>query len=102
METFTFIVSIILVLLPISDWTATFILRSAAKKSNSVALKERRNVAGILALAVSLNAILATIRLTEIHIDGIWAVMILSASLLLISVPNLYWLSLFLRNRLHK
>jgi putative Mn2+ efflux pump MntP len=97
---FTSVVAVILILLPISDWTATFILQNAAKKNNNIALKERRNVAAILAIAVSLNAVLGAVRVTESHIHPFLAILILSTSLILVSVPNLYWLSLFIRDKL--
>lgn len=59
-------------------------------------------MAGVLAVASSLNGVLATFRLLDIHPGNLVALLILSASLLLVSVPNMYWLRLYLGNRFRK
>lgn len=101
-DTFTFVVAIILLILLIADWTATTILFRASRGRNNIALTERARMAAALAIAASLNAALAVNRLLELHFGTFNVLLILSISLILGSVPNLYWLSLYFRNRLHK
>jgi hypothetical protein len=104
LEVFTFIVAAILLLLPVIDWGVSYILFRASKKLNhsNLALKERGQMAGVLATASTLNAILAFIRLGELHIEPVYPILILSISLILGSVPNIYWLFLYTSNRLRK
>lgn len=104
MEILTLLVSLILFIVPIFDWTASVILHRASKLADheNIALHERAKIAIILAVVTSLNAILASFRLFDLHVPPEGAVLILSASLILVSVPNLYWLSLYYRNRLRK
>jgi hypothetical protein len=103
LEVFTFIVALILLVLPIVDWTAVHVIRQAAKQApNNIAIKERLFTAGVLALASSLNGFLAMIRLLDLHPGSQVAILILSASLILGSLPNIYWLSLYYRNSLRK
>lgn len=104
METFTFIVSVILIILLVVDWTATTILFRASRKAkiDNIALRERAKMAGTLAIASTINAIFAINRLLELEITTPIILIALSMSLILGSVPNMYWLSLYLRNRLHK
>ena len=103
-EAFTFVVAILLIILFIADWSASYILHRLARQSpvNNIAIKERASMATILALSSSINVILATTRLFELKIGGFSALVLLSISLILGSVPNLYWLSLYYRNRLRK
>jgi len=103
-ELFTFIVALILVVLPVVDWTASIILYRASAKVNhtNIALKERGQMAGVLATASTLGGVLALFRLFELHPPNIIALFILSGALILSSVPNLYWLSLYFGNRLRK
>lgn len=107
LEIFTFIVAIVLLLLPISDWTATYILRKATKRAHAlhkdnIALKERATIARVLAIVSTINGIFALIRLTSITPGPIIVTILLTLSFILSSVPNLYWLWLYYRNRLHK
>jgi len=103
LEVFTFFVALVLLILPVIDWTAVHIIREAAKQApNNIAIKERMFTAGVLALASSLNGFLALIRLFDLHPGSQVAILILSASLILGSLPNMYWLSLYYRNSLRK
>jgi len=96
-------VALVLLILPVIDWTAVHIIREAAKQApNNIAIKERMFTAGVLALASSLNGFLALIRLFDLHPGSQVAILILSASLILGSLPNMYWLSLYYRNSLRK
>src|SRR5215217_5287866 len=100
----TFIIALMLFIIPVFDWTASFILHRASKLASheNIALRERSRIAVVLAIVTSLNAILASFRLFDLHVPPEGAVFILSISLLLVSVPNLYWLSLYYRNKLRK
>lgn len=104
LETFTFIIALILIVLPIIDWYVAIKLYRVYKKygSDNAALKERGIVAGILATASTLSASLAFVRLLDLHPGTPVTLGILSAILLLIGVPNLYWLLLYSRNQLRK
>lgn len=104
MELFTFIVALLLLGSPFVDWTATYILYRAYKKGktsghNTIALSERATMAAVLSLASTANSILAVNRIFELHINNFLAVGVLAFSLLLVSVPNTYWLWLYLKNR---
>lgn len=99
-----YFVAIFLLFAPLSDWTATYILFRASKKveHESIALMERAKIATILAIVTTLNSILAMNRLFNWHLPEVVVLSILSTALVLVSVPNLYWLSLYLRNRFRK
>jgi len=104
LELITFVLAIILLVLPAVDWGVSYILYRASRKlkHSNLALKERGQMAGVLATASTLNAILALIRLGSLHIEPIYPILILGASLILGSVPNIYWLILYSENRLRK
>lgn len=104
MEVILNVVAAILLVLPIFDWTAVYILRKTRLAVETdgkphIALRERSLMAKILATAVSLNASLAVIRIWHPDIPSWLPIAILSISLILVSIPNLYWLSLYIRNR---
>jgi uncharacterized membrane protein len=97
-------VAIILLLLPIVDWTATYILHKASKQASirNIALKERSRMAMVLATATTLNGFIALNRLTPLNINNLLIIVVLSISLILVSVPNLYWLWLYYQSKFHK
>lgn len=90
-------------MLPISDWTAATILRRAARRSDVryVALTERSRIAIVLAIATTLNGAIAAATLLGLELSPTALILLLSTSFLLAGVPNLYWLALYYRNRLH-
>ena len=103
LEIFTFVVALLLFVLPIVDWTAAYLLYRAYKQSNNnLAIKERGRMAGVLAIATTLNGVLATFRLLEVHPSSAFVLLILSVSLLLVSIPDMYWLYLYFGNRFRK
>lgn len=98
------IVAAILLVLPIFDWTAVYILRKTRISAEQdgkphIALRERSLMAKVLATAVSLNAALAIIRIWHPSLPPWIPILILCVSLVLVSVPNLYWLSLYASNK---
>lgn len=104
MQVFLFFVALILLILPVIDWTASLILYRASKKINhkNIALKERGQMAGVLATASTLSGLIAANRMFHLNIDSIIIIILLSISLILASIPNMYWLTLYLRSRLRK
>lgn len=107
LEVFTFIVAVLLLILPVSDWTASYILGKAARLAHAthrdnVALKERATIAKILALASTINGSIALFRLTSFNPGPVIITFLLSATFILSSIPNLYWLWLYYQNKLHK
>lgn len=100
-EVFSTLVAITLIILPIASWTATYILRKIYKKSQpyQIAIKERYMVAIILALVTTINAELAINRLTGNQANNTVMLALLAISLILVSVPNIYWLWLYATNR---
>lgn len=103
-QIYLFGVTLLLLLLPVIDWTATIILHRATSRAphENIALKERAKMAAVLATATTINGFLSFNRLADLNIESHLATVLLSISLILISVPNIYWLSLYLRNRLRK
>lgn len=101
---FVFFVSVILLVLPLADWTATIILHRASKKvqTPNLALKERTRMALVLALASTLNGFLASVVIFQLRPGAELFTVILAISLILGSVPNLYWLFLYYSNRFKK
>lgn len=93
--------------MPIADWSAFYILRKVYKSSDapSIAVRERYFVATVLAIVTTINAILGAnaieTRITGNPIlpPGI-PLIILSFSLILVSLPNMYWLWLYFTKRL--
>lgn len=107
MDTLITFVALILLVLPFFDWTAVYILRKTRQTAEQdgrkhIALRERSVMAKVLATAVSMNAVLAIIRIFHPDIPGWMPLIILSISLILVSIPNLYWLSLYVRNKFGK
>lgn len=102
MDIFVSIVAFILLALPIIDWTASIILHRASSTTHNIALKERARMATVLAIATTLNGVIALNRIAQLHFDSFIIIVILSVSLILVSVPNMYWLSLYLRSRFRK
>ncbi len=102
-DTFLFFVSIILLAAPFIDWTATLILRRASDEAGpeKIAILERSRMALVLAMASTINGFLAYCRLANITLGSIF-VILLGISLILSSVPNLYWLTLYLRKRFNR
>lgn len=104
LERFRDFIALVLLLLPIFDWTAVWILRRAIKHAPvvSVALKERFVVALLLAITVSMNALIGLVVLLDITLPPGIALAILASSLVMVSAPNLYWLYLYGSNRIKK
>ncbi len=102
-EIFTFIVAIFLLIAPFIDWTSAYILHRASKEAgpSGIAIGERSRMATVLAVSNSFSGLLALARLFSITLGSVFVV-ILAASLLLSSVPNTYWLYLFLKKKLQK
>lgn len=103
-EIYLFVVLILLILLPVFDWIATFILHRASSYASpeNIALKERAKMAAVLATATTINGFLSVNRIAQLNVENHLAIVLLTISLILISVPNMYWLSLYFRNRLRK
>ena len=102
-DIFTFVLAIVLLVLFVTDWIATYVLRRVYLEAptKNIALRERAYMALVLTLASTINAGLAVSRLFEIRLGGT-VLIFLSISLILGSVPNLYWLYLYYSNRLRK
>lgn len=91
-------VALVLVLLPFVDWTAVYLLWRAIKGAGNkagIALKERFTVALMLAIVVSLNAIIGWAVLADVTLPPGVGLTILATSLIMVSAPNLYWLYLY-------
>ena len=102
-DVYTFVVAIVLLVLLVADWIATTILfRASRQAGDNPALTERARMAGFLAIASTINGVLAVNRLLELHLLGFAALVLITISLILGSIPNMYWLSLYVRNKLHK
>lgn len=97
-------VAIVLLFLPIVDWTAVWLLRKAVQytKVPGIALKERLTVAIFLAITVTLNAIIGAAVVFDITLPTGMGLAILAVSLIMVSVPNLYWLYLYSWNKFKK
>jgi len=104
LDTFTIVVSLILLTFPFFDWTAVHILNKASSQAShsNIALKERARISIILALATSINSIFALAALTSIRLGPQIFIPLLAVSFILVGLPNLYWLSLYYRNKLRK
>lgn len=91
-------VAVVLLILPIVDWSAVYLLWKALRGAGNragVALKERFTVAVFLAITVSLNALIGLVVLLDITLPSGFALAILATSLIMVSAPNLYWLYLY-------
>lgn len=95
------VVALFLLIVPPIDWTVFYFLQKAYRKTNGkgIALKERAVVAGILACATTINAALAAFRLLGIRVPPEVGITLLLASLVLVSLPNLYWAISYYRLR---
>lgn len=101
MDTFTFVVSILITLFVISDVAAAYLLLTTAAKSaySLVALNERAFVATVQATSGTLLGILGANRIFDWHMHEVPVLLILSAAILLQAMPSLVWLWLFFRNK---
>lgn len=104
MELLTFIIALVLICLPFFDWTASIILHRAAKKAGDkgIAVHERARMATVLAIATSINGLLGVNRVFVLGLAQPVTLILLSIALILISVPNIYWLILYRRHRIKK
>lgn len=98
-------IALVLVLLPAIDLTAVVLLWRAVKKAGDkagIALKERLTVAIMLWIVVSLNGLLGWAVLLDITLPPGVGLAILATSLILVSMPNLYWLYIYSQNKFKK
>lgn len=92
--------AVLLVLLPAVDWMTALILISAARRHPGItALTERAHTALLLALSATLAGVLGLVRLGEVVLSNDLAIVLLGLSLVLVSLPALYWLVLYLTGR---
>ena len=89
----------ILIGLAVADWIAAVILVRGALRTRWVALQERAGTAVILAVLASGIAVLAVSRVTGLSLPAPVPQVILSAVLVLLSLPSLLWLIAYLRGR---
>ena len=104
MEIFTFIVALIVIVMPVIDWYVVWTIFRLSREAEpaNLALLERGRVATMLALATTIAAGLAAVRLFDLHPPTPVTLVMLSIILLLIGMPNLYWLYLYSRNKFRK
>lgn len=94
------VLAVILVLLPVVDWATALMLLAAAHRNPGItALSERAHTALLLALSATLAGTLGLVRLGEVYIPNDVAILLLGISLVLVSLPALYWLVLYLTGR---
>lgn len=91
--------SALLILLAIADWTATVVLVRGALRLKYVALQERAGVAVMLSLMALGLACLGAARLLHAAVSPDVTTGIIIAVFLGISVPQLVWLVAYLRGR---
>jgi hypothetical protein len=91
-------VALLLFLLPVPGWVATIILVTAARRRPAItSLSERATMAVLLSGAASAVAFLASARLAGRPIPPDTAALILIATCIAVSAPQLYWLWKFSR-----
>lgn len=92
---------VLLVILPPIDWVVAILLLTLWRMARpaSVALRERAVAAAILSLIASIAGVLAWSEIANVDIDGQAAILGLAAALVLVSLPNLYWLGLLVTGR---
>ena len=101
MDTFTFIVSALLVFFVATDLLAAFLLfRGAAKSDYSIiALNERAIVATLQAASGVLLGVLGANRIFGWHIPAELALVLISAAVVLQAMPSVVWLWLYFKHK---
>lgn len=93
---------VLLVILPPIDWLAVVFLGHASRRHPQILVLKERTVASVVtAIVASIAGLLAWARLGFLSIRGEDALFILAATLVLASVPSLYWLTLLATGRFH-
>ena len=91
---------VLLVVLPPIDWVVALILTNVSHRHpNILTLRERAIAAIVCAIVASIAGALAWARLGLWAITGEDALTLIAVSLVLVSVPNVYWLALLLARR---
>ena len=101
MDTFSFIISVMLVVFIATDLLAAALLfRGAARSSYSIiALNERALVATLQATSGLLLGILGANRIFEWHLPVEVVLVMLSVAVLLQALPSIVWLGLYFRHK---
>lgn len=91
---------VLLVVLPPFDWIAAVILaRISRQHPDILTLRERAVGAAIAAVAASIAAVLAWVRIFHVAIASEFAIIALGVALVLVSAPSLFWLVLLATGR---
>ena len=91
----------VLLIAPVVDWIAVAILGYRSHRYPTIrTLRERAIAAIVLSLAATGIAYLAANRLHLVTVPNPTALGLLAGALVLVSVPNAYWLVLFASGRL--
>lgn len=101
METITIFISLFLMIVVIFDLTASFLLIKGATETDYsiTALNERAFVAANQGAAALLLAILGANRIFDWHLPEVVVLLILSAALMIGSLPSMVWLFLYFTGR---
>lgn len=84
-------------LLPPVDWTVFVILTAARRHGRITALTERRVASAVTAAGASIAAYLAWVRFSGNRLPQDVAIALLAGIVLCLSLPNIYFLWLFVR-----
>lgn len=101
MDTFTFVVSVLLTFFVITDIAAAFLLFTKAVQSHYslIALNERAGVAIIQAVSASFLGILGANRILDWHLSEPLVLVLLSTALIIQAMPSVIWLFLYFGHR---
>ena len=92
--------AVLLILLIPFNWFVALLLAYISRKyPHILSLKERAVAAVICAIVATLAGVLAWSRLGVIDVSGSLALVLIATGLILVSVPQLYWLFLLVTGR---
>lgn len=93
------LIAFIIIFIPLLAWVSSYILYKALHTFKGTALQERTYMAIILSTAMTLDSILIANRAFNIRFGDTIILLILGISMIFVSVPNIYWLYLYIGNK---
>ena len=92
-------ISWLLIFLALADWGASVILVRAALAIRGAALEERATTAVVLTIGATAASVLAIANLTGQRFPDAFVLLLLTAALVALSVPQLVWSGAYLMGR---